>query len=89
MHFSGIDFTSAFYGIGKSKFFKLMRQSEEFKSVFSKVGDSFTFDVTHFEQIEKFVCQLYGLKCSNTNEGRCLKFIAKKEAPEPQKFTTH
>ncbi|XP_047132181.1 uncharacterized protein LOC124811086 [Hydra vulgaris] len=84
--FSGNDYTSAFYGIGKAKFFKLMRESEEYKSIFSKIGDTFTFDATHFEYIEKFTCQLYGLKCNNTNEGRYIKFIAKKEAPEPQKL---
>ncbi len=84
--FSGNDYTSAFHGIGKTKAFKLMNASEEFKNVFSSLGNSFTFDANLFPVLQRFVCRLYGLKCESTNEGRYLKFIAKEKALEPQKL---
>ena len=80
--FTGNDYTSAFHGLGKVKAYKLMRSSEEFQHAFQKLGDSFTFDASLFAALEKFVCQLYGLKCENTNDARYLKFISKNKSPE-------
>jgi len=50
------------------------------------LGDHFSFDSQLFSDIEAFVCQLYGVKCSNTDEARYLKFVSGKKTPEPQKL---
>ena len=85
--FTGNDYTSAFYGIGKSKAFNLMKDSDEFQTTFSLFGNSFEFDANLFASIESFVCAMYGRKCSNTNEARYKKFCSsKKKTPEPQKL---
>ena len=85
--FTGNDYTSAFFGVGKGKAFKLLRESEEFKKTFEKFGDSFTFDTKLFAAVEKFVCTLYGAKeAIDTDYARYQKFIAGKKSPEPQKL---
>lgn len=84
--FTGNDYTSAFYGVGKAKAFKILRDSEEFINTFSKLGKSFTLDSSLFSSLELFVCTLYGEKCSNINEARYKKFCSTKKCPEPQKL---
>ena len=58
--FTGNDYVSAFYGIGKGKAFTLLQSSKEFQSVFSTFGDSFYFDASLFPTINMFGCKLYG-----------------------------
>ena len=85
--FSGDDYISAFHGLGKVKFFKLMIGSKEYQKIFGKLGNSFIFDTSLFASLQKFVCQLYGLKkCVTVDEARYLKFIAKEKPPEPQRL---
>lgn len=84
--FTGNDYTSAFHGIGKKKSFQLLKNNEEYQRTFQLLGDSFTFDASLFPILEKFVCQLYGLKSHNTDEARFEKFCAKDRAPEPERL---
>ena len=85
--FTGNDYTSAFYGIGKVKAFNILLRSDEFIEVFKSIGDRFTINAEYFPKIEKFVCELYGVsKCANTNEARYKKFCSKKKSPEPQQL---
>ena len=85
--FTGNDYTSAFYGCGKSKAFKLVKSDESFQETFSKFGDTFDFNADLFENIECFVSRLYGSKANNVNEARYNKFCSsKKKIPEPQKL---
>ena len=53
---------------------------------FRLLGNSFTFEASLFPKLESFVCQLYGLKCANANDGRYMKFCSNQKAPEPQKL---
>jgi len=84
--FTGNYYTSAFHGMGKSKAFKLLKSSEEYLNAFSTFGDSFTFDVTLFPTLERFVCKLYGTKSDDTNSARYENFCSKKKTPEPQQL---
>jgi len=61
-----------------------MKESEDFFDAFQKFGDSFTFDSTLFSILELLICQMYGIRCSNTNEARYLKFTSSKKTPDPQ-----
>ena len=83
--FTGNDYTSAFYGIGKAKAFKILRDSEDFQTTFASFGNSYGFDANLFESIELFVCAMYGVKCSNTNEPRYKKLCSSRKASELQK----
>ena len=84
--FSGNGYTSAFYGIGNAKMFRLMRQYQEFQDAFTKLGDTFEFDANLFKALEQFVCRLYDAKCDNTNEARNQKLCSSIKVPEPQKL---
>ena len=85
--FTGNDYTSAFHGIGKAKAMALLRKNDQYQISFSAIGENFVFDTLQFPNVEKFVCQLYGLhKCDNTDEARYLKFVRHKHAPAPQKL---
>ena len=86
--FTGNDYTSAFHSIGKSKGYKLLKESQLYQQAFSNFGDSFTFDVSIFPTIQQFVCDMYGLKtCSTTDEARYVKFCSSKtRIPEPQRL---
>lgn len=56
--------------------------------MFSKFGDTFTFDANLFSTIERFVCDLYNAKsCVSCDEARYFKFYSKKgTVPEPQQL---
>ena len=82
--FTGNDYTSTFYGIGKSKAYKIIKESKEFQECFSKFGDTYDFDANLFPVIEKFVCRLYGIQACNVNEARYKKFCTSKRTPKPQ-----
>ena len=84
--FTGNDYTSAFYGIGKGKALNILRKSKEYLHTFARFGDSFRFDADLFELIEKFVCCLYGSKQRNTDDARYEKFLTGKKCPDPQKL---
>ena len=85
--FTGNDYTSAFYGVGKVKAFNLLRRFEEFHDTFTQFGNYFLFEASLFASIEVFVCKMYGINCANTDEARYKKFCnAKKKLPEPQQL---
>ena len=82
--FTGNDYTSAFYGIRKTRAFKAIQRNEDFINIFKSFVDTFLFNSELFSMVEKFVCQLYAAKTKNVNEGCYLKFYGKKKTPEPQ-----
>ena len=84
--FTGNDYTSAFYGIGKTRAFKAIQRNEDFINLFKLFGDTFLFNSELFPMVEKFVCKLYVVKTKNVNEGRYIKFYGKKKTPEPQQL---
>ena len=71
-------FTSAFYGIGKTRAFKEIQRNEDFINSFKPFGDTFLFNSELFPMVKKFVCKLYAVKTMNVNEGSYLKFYGKK-----------
>ncbi|MEL7340934.1 MAG: hypothetical protein AAGM67_10640, partial [Bacteroidota bacterium] len=86
--FTGNDYTSALFGIGKAKAFKALKSCELFHYTFGMVGEDFAFDEDLLPAIEEFVCTLYGLKnVSSVNEARYTKFCSStKKVPEPQQL---
>ena len=56
--FTGCDSISAFYGKGKTKPFKLVRQNPRFGSAFQLLGESFTVSEEMVTALEAFVCSL-------------------------------
>ena len=85
--FSGNDYTSSFYGVGKAKALKVLLSSPEFIETFKQIGNTVVFHSPLFESIERFVLKLYGLKnCMNVNEGRYVKFTSSKITPPPEKL---
>lgn len=84
--FTGNDYTSAFHGIGKAKSFKIIAKNNEYQQAFAAIGSDWTFDMEHFAILQRFVCQLYGINTSTTDEARYNKFCHSKRTPEPQQL---
>ena len=86
--FTGNDYISSFHGKGKKKAFKLLKNSTAYQEVFKKIGDSYGFDESLFDTIQKFVCELYGLPiCVEVNEARYKKFCSmSSKIPDPEKL---
>lgn len=63
-----------------------MQGSEKFENTFSLFGNSFEFDANLFASIKLFVCAIYGIRCSNTNDAWYKMFCSSRKAPEPQKL---
>ena len=64
--FTGNDYTSAFYRIGKVKTLKILIQSEHHIKTFKAIGDQFTLNAELFPLVEQFVFELYGLSQSSS-----------------------
>ena len=56
--FTGNDYTSSFFGIGKIKAYNILRKDEDLQKAFGSIGCKWTFDVSLFPDIERFVCRL-------------------------------
>ena len=85
--FTGRDYTSAFHRIGKVKAFSILRCCDEYISAFKEVGTNFAYNYEYLPIIEKFACEMYGIKnCSSTNAARYKKFCSSKNVPEPQQL---
>ena len=82
----GKEYTSAFYGIGKTRTFKTIQRNEDFIYLFKSFGDAFLFNSELFSMVGKFVCKFYTVKAKNVSERRYLKFYGKKKTPEPQQL---
>lgn len=58
--FSGCDTVSAFKGRGKRRGFELLLKSENYRIIFARIGLKFEVNNEQCEEIEKYVCHLYG-----------------------------
>ena len=77
--FLGSDTTSSFYGKGKVKAWRTLCENPQFANTFSMLGNSFPPSQILVNQLNKFVCLLYGDKKSATsNECRYALFKAGK-----------
>ena len=60
-----------FMVLAKRKHLQYLKKSEIYINTFKQIGNCFTFDTDLFENLEGFVCELYGMgRCSTTNEAR-------------------
>ena len=66
--FTGCDTVSAFAGKGKLRALKLLQEEREFVAAFSRLGSSWVVDDNLINDLQKFVCRLYGQKQSTVNE---------------------
>ena len=64
--FTGCDTTSAFKGKGKIKAYKLMSESPLYHQAFSAIGNCWTSDNLPWEDLERFLCELYGQVSEST-----------------------
>ncbi|CAB4012350.1 Hypothetical predicted protein [Paramuricea clavata] len=84
---SGCDTTSAFFGIGKQKFYKVVNNSDRFKEVLAQMGNTFDFDLDLFPVFQEMIAACYGIKnCTKINEARYRKFCTKAKIPDPQQL---
>ena len=85
---TGNDYISSFHGQGIKKAFKLLKNSPAHQEVFKKIGDSYEFDESLFDTIQKFVSELYGLRmCVEVYEARYKKFCSmSSKIPDPEKL---
>ncbi|KAG1654877.1 hypothetical protein GQR58_024815 [Nymphon striatum] len=75
--FTGCDTVSAFAGKGKLKALKLLQEEREFVAAFSRLGLSWDVDNNLVNELQKFVCRLYGQKQSTVNELRYKMYCSK------------
>ena len=68
--FTGVDSTSAFVGKGKKKAFSLFHNNPQIQKSFQCLGSQFTITDSLTENMERFVCKLYGQPGNDINEAR-------------------
>lgn len=78
---SGCDSVSAFHGIGKAKWVKLM-DKEEHRLALALLGEDIDVPENVSKAIEVIVCELYGTTESCINEAR-FKIFCRKSMPDP------
>ena len=84
---SGCDCTSAFFGIGKQKMYKVVKKYNQFKDVLPRMGGSVHFEMDIFLVIQEMISECYAVKsCKSINDVRYKKFCTKTKAPEPQQL---
>lgn len=84
---SGCDSTSAFFGVGKQKAYKIVKSSNRFQEALARMGDDFDLDENHFPAFQEMVAEFYGVKsCPDINDARYRKFCTKNKVPEPHKL---
>ena len=67
---TGCDTTSAFYGKGKRKAYKMLKNDEQALVTLSKLGESYSLSQQLIDEIEVIVCKLYTSKCKDINLAR-------------------
>ena len=82
---SGCDYTSAFFGIGKQKMYKVVNKSDHFKEALARMGGSVKFEMDIFPVIQEIISECHGVKsCKSINDARYQKFCTKAKVPDPQ-----
>ena len=67
---TGNYYTSAFFGKGKNKCWKIMKTNRGFLTAFQEIGNDWELSEHLIDLFEKFVCTLYGSKKVRVNEAR-------------------
>ena len=72
--FTGCDSTSAFKGRGKLRPLNILENNDEYKEVFSQVGDEWSLTQEASDKLEAFTCAIYGKsRVKEVNMARFLK----------------
>ena len=82
--FTGCDTISSFAGKGKVGSVKTMMKDQNHIALFATFGDSPELSEVQFQQIQKFVCDLYGHKDDDTNVVRYKMYAAKHGHLDPK-----
>lgn len=89
-HFTGADYTAAFYGKGKVRPLALMEK--KFVKCFSRLGISEVLDPEMMIDLESFVCHMYNkTNATSVNDARYIQFLETfkpKDNSEPLKSLT-
>lgn len=72
--FTGCNYEPSFYGKGVKTCIKILDKSVEFQNVFGKVGAGLKLKDEDIVMLEKFKCELYGIKSTDINDARCIMF---------------
>ena len=81
--FTGCDSTSAFKGKGKVKALKLLQQRLKFVPVFESLGESWSVTEQQLDELEEFVCLLYGRqKTKKVDDVRHMALLEKCKGPD-------
>ena len=68
--FTGNDYVSSFFRKGKATCFNVMKENSEFLEAFAALGECWSLSEDVANQLESFVCKLYGYRESNINNVR-------------------
>ena len=68
--FTGCDNVSSFAGKGKTKPFKIMKSQQKYASTFKGLGESWNLEKGLLQNLEEFVCAMYGDQLKNVNDLR-------------------
>ena len=72
---SGCDYTSAFFGIGKQKMYKVVKKSNHVKDVLARMGGSVHSVMDIFPVIQEIICEIICVKsCKSINSARYTNF---------------
>ncbi len=71
---TGCDSVSALSGRGKKDGLELLKTDNKLCKLLSNVGDSLELDKKDKQNVEKFVCRLYGYEAQNVNDVRIAMF---------------
>ena len=61
--FTGYDTTSAFKGCEKLRPLKILENDDEYKNIFSIIGDEWSLNQVVKYKMEAFTCAIYGKPC--------------------------
>ena len=75
--FTGNDFVSSFFRKGKEKCWKLIEKYHKFQVAFQELGERWELSEELLDNMEEFVCNLYGYRSKNINEVRHRLFMKK------------
>ena len=89
--FTGSDCISAFVMKGKVKPFKLLIKNPKFNNVFQRMGSSTEVGDDVHEDIQKFVCSMYGKPTYTNTDKVCHDIFKSRYEPKSKKsfFTIH
>ena len=81
--FTGCDTTSSFVRRGKIALLKILEKKSEFVSLFQEPGESVNVKESSLDDLERFVCSMYGKPKYTSVNKLCYDLFMKKFMPKP------